>query len=38
VVEVRTPTELSDRERALLLELANLQSGHEVRTSGSQMV
>jgi molecular chaperone DnaJ len=37
VVEVRTPTELSDRERALLLELANLQSGHEVRASGSQM-
>jgi molecular chaperone DnaJ len=37
VVEVRTPTDVSDRERALLLELAKLQSGHEVRTSGSQM-
>lgn len=37
VVEVRTPTELSDRERVLLLELAKLQSGHEVKASGSQM-
>ena len=37
VVEVRTPTDLSDRERALLLELAKLQPGHEVRTSGSQL-
>jgi len=31
VVEVRTPTELSDRERALLLELARLQSSQNVK-------
>jgi molecular chaperone DnaJ len=37
VVEVRTPTDLSDRERMLLLELAKLQAGHDVRTSGSQL-
>ena len=36
VVEVRTPTELSDRERGLLLELAKLQSGREIKTPGSQ--
>ena len=28
VVEARTPTELSDRERALLLELAKLPQSH----------
>lgn len=37
VVEVRTPTELSDRKRALLLELAKVQPGHEVRTTDSQL-
>ena len=37
VVEVRTPTELSDRERALLLELAKLQPSHAVKTSDSQL-
>ncbi len=35
VVEVRTPTDLSDRERALLLELANLQSSDDVKKFGS---
>ena len=28
VVEVRTPTDLTDRERALLQELATLQQAH----------
>jgi molecular chaperone DnaJ len=31
VVEVRTPTDVSDRERALLMELANLQSHDDVK-------
>lgn len=36
VVEVRTPTELSDRERVLLLELATLQSHDNVTRSSIQ--
>ncbi|HEX5647789.1 MAG TPA: molecular chaperone DnaJ [Nitrospira sp.] len=36
VVEVRTPTELSDRERVLLLELATLQSHDNVTRSSTQ--
>lgn len=36
VVEVRTPTELSDRERALLVELATLQSRDHVNRSGTE--
>jgi molecular chaperone DnaJ len=37
VVEVRTPTDVSDRERALLLELAKLQSREDVKKPGSPM-
>jgi molecular chaperone DnaJ len=37
VVEVRTPTDVSDRERALLLELAKLQSCEDVKKPGSPM-
>ena len=37
VVEVRTPTDVSDRERALLLELAKLQSCEDVKTPRSPM-
>jgi DnaJ-class molecular chaperone len=33
VVEVRTPTDLSDRERMLLLELAKLQSRDDPKES-----
>lgn len=37
VVEVRTPTDVSDRERALLLELAKLQSREDVKQPGSHI-
>jgi DnaJ-class molecular chaperone len=37
VVEVRTPRDVSDRERALLLELAKLQSCEDVKKPGSPM-
>jgi len=37
VVEVRTPTDVSDRERTLLLELAKLQSREDVKKPGSPM-
>lgn len=37
VVEVRTPTDVSDRERALLLELAKLQSREDVKKPGPPM-
>lgn len=37
VVEVRTPTNVSDREQTLLMELAKLQSREDVKKPGSPM-